>query len=444
MEQVHSEQAGETVRVLQVFSGLIQVAFASMAHKYSQKGFETEFSVGNEVKTKPNWKITSKSPFEQNVLFNLEPMEIILDTLFTQLKVVGEKVNHPIVMTEPVYNPGFSRASMNELLFEAYQVPKVCYGIDALFSLYHNQPKVESATVISSGHGSTFVLPLLKGRLQHTQISKIPFGGSQASEFMLKLMQLKYPTFPYKMSLDQAESVVGQFTYFSLDYKKDLRRFAQPHDYEHDVIIQFPFTEGQVVEKTEEQEKALKEKRRKQGLRLKEQAEKKRNEKLIEKEKELEEYLSLRDRIDDESLEAVSDDMEYFGFKTELELEKAIKVLEEGITRIKCKIMGIEEPEKEKEEPTYDLVDIPDDDLSADQLKEKRKQRLLKNAAEARERIKNEKMEAERQIELKREEDERQRELDPEKWLQEKKDKYQVFCDVIFRLLAREYDREIN
>ena len=68
MEQVHSEQAGETVRVLQVFSGLIQVAFASMAHKYSQKGFETEFSVGNEVKAKPNWKITSKSPFE--ILFS--------------------------------------------------------------------------------------------------------------------------------------------------------------------------------------------------------------------------------------------------------------------------------------------------------------------------------------------------------------------------------------
>jgi len=29
---------------------------------------------------------------------------------------------------------------MSELLFECYNVPSVAYGIDSLFSLYHNFP----------------------------------------------------------------------------------------------------------------------------------------------------------------------------------------------------------------------------------------------------------------------------------------------------------------
>ena len=29
---------------------------------------------------------------------------------------------------------------MSELLFECYHVPSVCYGVDALFSFFHNYP----------------------------------------------------------------------------------------------------------------------------------------------------------------------------------------------------------------------------------------------------------------------------------------------------------------
>ena len=31
-------------------------------------------------------------------------------------------------------------SAMSELLFECYNVPSVAYGIDSLFSLYHNSP----------------------------------------------------------------------------------------------------------------------------------------------------------------------------------------------------------------------------------------------------------------------------------------------------------------
>lgn len=58
---------------------------------------------------------------------------------------------------------------MSELMFECYNVPSVAYGIDALFSAYHNFSLegrgLEDALVISSGHQTTHILPILDGKL---------------------------------------------------------------------------------------------------------------------------------------------------------------------------------------------------------------------------------------------------------------------------------------
>lgn len=61
------------------------------------------------------------------------------------------------------------RSQMTELLFECYGVPAVAYGIDALFSAHHNlstsDGELVDALIISSGHQTSHVLPVLNGRL---------------------------------------------------------------------------------------------------------------------------------------------------------------------------------------------------------------------------------------------------------------------------------------
>ena len=58
---------------------------------------------------------------------------------------------------------------MSELLFEGYHIPAVAYGVDALFSAHYNSvQRGESLTdclVITSGHQTTHVLPVLDGHL---------------------------------------------------------------------------------------------------------------------------------------------------------------------------------------------------------------------------------------------------------------------------------------
>jgi len=41
-------------------------------------------------------------------------------------------------------------------------------------------------------------------RLLQDLTDRIPWGGAQASELMLKMAQLKYPSFPTKVTLPQA------------------------------------------------------------------------------------------------------------------------------------------------------------------------------------------------------------------------------------------------
>jgi actin-related protein 5 len=65
-------------------------------------------------------------------------------------------------MTEALCNPAHSRMLMNELLFETYQVPSVCYGLDMLFSAYQND--IRDGLIVSSGKVSTNLVPVLDGK----------------------------------------------------------------------------------------------------------------------------------------------------------------------------------------------------------------------------------------------------------------------------------------
>lgn len=62
---------------------------------------------------------------------------------------------------------------MSELLFEAYDVPSVAYGIDALFGAHHSSLRqvgrpLHDGVVVSCGHGTTHILPVVAGRLDAT------------------------------------------------------------------------------------------------------------------------------------------------------------------------------------------------------------------------------------------------------------------------------------
>lgn len=134
---------------------------------------------------------------------------------------------------------------MSELLFETYSAPSVSYGIDALFS-YRQNVNTNNSTglVISSGNHATHVIPVIEGRGILSQAKRLQWGGTQATEYLLRLLQLKYSAFPSKLTLLQAQTLVWDHCYVAQDYNEDIGCMLDRHHLKNaDRIIQFPYTE---------------------------------------------------------------------------------------------------------------------------------------------------------------------------------------------------------
>ncbi|KAI9681503.1 MAG: Nuclear actin-protein involved in chromatin remodeling [Caeruleum heppii] len=356
------------------------------------------------------------------VVSNWDVTEGVLDYIFLKLGVDGAEggIGRGIVMTEAVANLPYTRKTMNEIIFECYGAPSLAYGIDSLFSYHYNGG--QNGLVISSSHSSTHVIPVLNSKGLLSQATRLNWGGSQGAEYVLKLLQLKYPTFPGKMTSLQAEEMVREHCYISRDYEDELSKMLDWTGLEdRDHVVQYPFTEQVTIQKTEEELARAAEKRKEGGRRLQEQAAKMRLEKLIKKEQELEYYKDLQQKATTETKKEFRRLLEVNDFDTEAQLDKVVRDLDKSIRKARTKDVGGPEIEEEAEEPTYPLLDIPDDQLDEAGIKQKRTQRLMKSNTDARARAKAEKDREKARIAEEERLDAERRETDLEGWVEERR-----------------------
>jgi len=377
-----------------------------------------------------NSRSNARPLHEEGVVCNYDSMEVMLDYIFLKLGVNADTVQHPILMTEALCNPVYTRGLMSELLFETYQTPSVCYGVDSLFSYHethHDIPQErQTSLVISSSHSSTTIIPIISGVPHLAQSRRLNWGGLQESEFLLRLMQVKYSTFPSRMTPFQAFDLVQDHCLFSpYDFQDDIRKFNDP-DFlaEADRVIQFPFSTVETNEKTEAELTLQAEKRRLAGLRLQEQTARIRMEKLIQKEADLEAFQLIQSWKSKESKAKYLERLSLEGFDNEEELEALIKKTQLQLKKARNKDLGIDE-EAEKGEPSFPLIDVPDHQLDEEGLKEKRRQKLMKAGHDARERAKAEReAEKSRQAEIERR-DKEDRLTNPDAWIAKVRAQYE-------------------
>jgi actin-related protein 5 len=319
---------------------------------------------------------------------------------------------------------------MSEILFEAYGAPSVAYGIDSLFSYKYNGGK--HGLVIDSSYTSTHLIPVINSKAMLSHATRLNWGRFQSAEYLLKLLRLKYPTFPGKISEPQAEDMVREHCYISQDYEAELASYLDWTGLEdRDHIIQHPFTEQIIVQKTEEELARIAERKKESGRRLQEQAAKMRLEKLIRKEQELAYYKDLQARISGVTKKEAKRMLESDDFDDEGQLDKRIKEMEKSVKKTRNKDVGDSDAQEETEEPTFPLLEVPDDQLDEDGLKQKRQQRLLKSNYDARQRAKAEKEREKARIAEEQRLDDEKREADLEGWLGERRQARQVLVNKI-------------
>lgn len=231
---------------------------------------------------------------------------------------------------------------MSELLFECYQVPSVCYGIDALLSFSFNDNVNGTGLIVSIGYTTTHVIPYVDGRHIADKIRRVNVGGYHMITYMHRLLQLKYPIHVNNITLSRVEELLHGQCSIAYDYKESLKQWASHDYYEKNVMkIQLPFSQVIAAPTLTAEQKT--EKRKEMSRRLAEINARKREEKLAEDEDTLQRLEDLLESYEeDEDDEEIEMSMKEFNVSNYEELEKLIIVTKARIEKIKQKMQAVE------------------------------------------------------------------------------------------------------
>ncbi|KAI5704017.1 hypothetical protein M8J75_001135 [Diaphorina citri] len=314
-----------------------------------------ETQVGNDISNIEAVRFQLKTQFDKNVVTHYDIQEQIFDYAFSHLSINTEgNVNHPIVLTEPFLNPNYSRSLMSELLFECYQVPSVCYGIDSLFSYQYNGWEGQSGVIISCGYQCTHVIPVINGCIDASKAKRIDLGGFSVIHHLHKLLQLKYPSHINSITPSRSEELLWDYGFVATDYREHLRKWLDAEFYDSNVVkVQLPYAVP-VPNLTTEQQK---DRRKELAKKLVEMNAKKREERLVDDERHLNELLELREIVEltpsDHS--HAREAFKSMGINNIQDLNKSINQLQQKIEKTKAKIIAYNNGEDLTEEPKAKL-----------------------------------------------------------------------------------------
>ncbi|KAL6948697.1 hypothetical protein ACO0QE_001170 [Hanseniaspora vineae] len=405
--------------------------FPTLLSRWRDRKAKTTYTfIGNDTDLDPSIKSQSKSPYDGSFITNWDYVEEILEYTFDHLSVQGsEGVSNPILMTEKLAAIAQQRSNWYQLLFECFEVPKVTFGIDSLYSFYQNTSTGnDTGLVIGSGHEETDVIPVIDGRGVIPESKRLNWGGAQSIEYLSNLLTLKYPYFPDKLSNYQFESMYKDFSYISPNYHEEINKVLDLNNLESkNIVVESPFQEVILPTKTEEELAAQAERKKQLAKKLQEQARVKRQEKLIQKQEEFEYYSEVRERWQGLPKAALLKELTSAGFDDEADFKKYMTSLEKALARARQQEDDENDgPEEPEQEPQFELVDRPDAELNEDQIKEKRKQKLMKANFEARKRMKEEKLKRLQEKEEAERRDMEWRKNNSKEWIHDKRTKLAV------------------
>ena len=417
-------RAGYTDRSLPYFN------FPTKLTRYrDRKLAKTMTFIGNDTYLDQAVFSQARTPFDGSLITNWDMVGDILEYTFNHLGVVPDRgIPNPLIINERLGCLQSQRSTWYQLLFETFGLEKVTFGIDSLFAYYANNSPISDGLVINCGNEETNVIPIVGGTAALTEAKRINWGGRHAADFLGSLLSLKYPYFPTKLTSYQYRKMYEDYCYVSRDFDTDITKYLTLENLEEkDIIVESSFTEVLHPEKTEEELRIQAEKRKESGKRLQEQAKQKRMERVLQKTEEFEYFSRLRDQLVDQPKKTVLATLQNAGFDDERDFKKYMYNLEKSLKRAQSldldgsPVNGHDSDMND--EHKFDLLDVPDVELTEEQLKEKRKQKLMKANQEARKKAREEKEKLEREAEEARKREMQWRLTDLDGWIKDKRSK---------------------
>lgn len=386
-----------------------------------------------------------RSPFDGDIVSNFDTQETLLDFAFEKMSLgeSGERgIPHPMVITETLCNPSFCRTKMAETLFEVYGAESVQFGQDFLFSDLFNRLEGnwtgQNSLIVSAGHSTTFLMPVLNGVPAYEGALRLDLGGMQLTSHLLQSLTVHYPATTTTFNWFHAEHLKHNHCYVAEDYDSELGIFQEGTEAAHErtVRIQLPWQGKQGDNKAatmdpEEAAARKAEQREKAAARLREMAAQRKEAKISELETTVSQLQSIEENVAALGEEETKVTLAQFGFSGLAGIAAALADARASLARLQGKPPPQVEEELKEEDPEkkYPLLYVPDDQLSEEDVREKKRQRLLKNSEDGRRRKAEEKAAREAELAEQRRQEDEEFKADPEGFLERLRAKHRDLAE---------------
>ncbi|CAN6565564.1 unnamed protein product [Malus baccata var. baccata] len=231
-----------------------------------------------------------------------------------------------------------------------------------------------------------------------------------------QLLSLKYPHHMARFTWKKVEDLKVEHCYIAPDYVSESRLFQKEAKEAEDETRMWqlpcvpPPTEEPPYEEEIARKAAIKEK---PGQKLREMAEAKRSSRINELENEshgLEFLLKQLEQVEEPDIPSFLSATSYVSKK---EVESALVKVRQSLLTTKGESKGEQAELEEKTDPAgserFPLLNVPDNMLTPEQLKEKKRQLFLKTTSEGRQQAKQKRHEEELDLEKRNQQDEKKR-----------------------------------
>jgi len=171
-------------------------------------------------------KLAVSYPLENGIIENFENMELLWEHVFIgELDV--DPSRHPVLLTEPPYNPKPNREKMVEIMFETFGVPALNISIQGVLALL-GQGRT-TGLVLDSGEGVTHTIPVYDGYGLTPGIMRLDLAGRELNTLLAKLLAKEGYCLTTTTHQHHVRKMKEKYGYCSLDPSSE---FAETVHYE--------------------------------------------------------------------------------------------------------------------------------------------------------------------------------------------------------------------
>lgn len=165
-------------------------------------------------------ELTLMHPVRNGIVVDWEAAELIWrHVLENDLRL--DTQDHPLLFTDPPFNPASNREKLMEVAFESLHAPALYVASQSVLSVYANGRV--NGLVVDTGHGVSYTVPVFHGYNLPNGIQRLNLAGQHLTTFLAeKILRSSFPV--KKEDMDTMENIKHQYCYVASDFQKEQGR----------------------------------------------------------------------------------------------------------------------------------------------------------------------------------------------------------------------------